>query len=226
MKPFVRYSSSTRKLFNYYLYWNFKKHFENVFCQGLSKLDGLKTPLLFVSNHVSWWDGFFLFEIQRRVRPEARLYTIALEKTCLENPILPRMGVLPLQPGNPGSLKALLNHLREIRAVVAPEELVISFFPQGKIAPSFRAELGFQRGVEKIISAVTPVTVVPIGIHIEPMTGKKPTAILSIGDPSPCATLRDAQEVEIKVQGALELVFQNLHSNGEALPSEFEGWYP
>lgn len=225
MKPFVRYSPWTRKLFNHYLSWNFKKNFQDIYCSGLSALSQIKTPLLFVSNHVSWWDGFFLFEIQRRIRPSAQLYTIALEKTCLENPILPRMGVLPLQPGNPGSLKALLQHLKRLRSEKAPEDLIVSFFPQGKITPSVLRDLNFQRGVEKVVSALNPVTLVPIGIHIEPMTGKKPTAILTVGTPTNDAGVGNAKKIEEGVQEALETIHANLMVNGETLPETFESWF-
>src|SRR5947208_2199405 len=33
-------------------------------------------PLLLVANHTSWWDGFVLRELQRRLRPDAPLYTL------------------------------------------------------------------------------------------------------------------------------------------------------
>ena len=222
MKPFVPYSPWTRKAFNRYLSWNFKRNFENIYSVGLSNLHSIEMPLLFVSNHVSWWDGFFLFELQRQIRPKAKIYTVALEKTCFENPILPRMGVLPIQPGNPGSVKALLKHLRSLRAQTFPEELIVSFFPQGKIMPSFSSELGFQRGIEQVISALTPIMVIPVGIHIEPMTGKKPTAILSIGTPMPSSQLNQTKEIEEKVQEALSKIHQRLFTNGELLSDSFE----
>ncbi|NBT60120.1 hypothetical protein EBT16_15220, partial [bacterium] len=168
MKPTVQYSPLTRKLFDRYLNWSFKRSFDNVFCSGLSQLEGIQTPLLFVPNHVSWWDGFFLFEIQRRARPKARLYTIALEKTCIENPILPKMGVLPLRPEDPISFRSLLTFLQQIRTEQLPEELAVGFFPQGRITPSFLPDLNFRRGIEKIISVLSPVTLVPVGIHVEP----------------------------------------------------------
>lgn len=76
--------------------------------------------------------------------------------------------------------------------------------------------------MEQVISALTPVTVVPIGIHIEPMTGKKPTAILSIGTPTPCLELNQAKEIEAKVQEALSETHQKLFLNGENLSDSFE----
>ncbi|NDC23809.1 MAG: hypothetical protein EBZ49_06730, partial [Proteobacteria bacterium] len=92
-----QYSVWTRKWFDRYLGWNFKRHFQHIYCRGLSALHPVNGPLLLVANHVSWWDGFFLFEIQRRVRPQAKLFTVALEETYRKNSVLRKLGVLPLQ---------------------------------------------------------------------------------------------------------------------------------
>ncbi|NBX83553.1 hypothetical protein EBQ90_10810 [bacterium] len=203
MPEFVRYSPWTRKWFDHYLKWNFKKHFSEIRCQGVSSLVSHSGPLLFVSNHVSWWDGFFLFELQRRIRPKAQLYTIALETTVKANPILARMGVLPMEPGNPSSLKRLLSHLKHLRETLPPEQLLVSFFPQGKITPSFKKTLGFQRGVELIAESLNPITLVPVGIHIEPMTGKGPTVLLSVGAGQTWQAGLGASDLENHVQAVL-----------------------
>ena len=36
-------------------------------------------PVVIAANHTSWWDGFLLRDLQRRLRPEAPLYTVMLE---------------------------------------------------------------------------------------------------------------------------------------------------
>lgn len=224
MPEFARYSPWTRKWFDHYLKWNFKKHFSEIRCQGVSSLASLTGPLLFISNHVSWWDGFFLFELQRRFRPKAQLYTIALETTVKANPILARMGVLPIDPRNPSSLKRLLTHLKHLKETLSPQELLVSFFPQGKITPSFKKTLEFQRGVELIAEAMTPVTLVPFGIHIEPMTGKGPTALLSVGTGQVWQKGMSASELEHQVQTVLQGIHQELYLNGEKVSSTFERW--
>jgi 1-acyl-sn-glycerol-3-phosphate acyltransferase len=225
MKTKSSYSVWTRKLFDRYLAWNFKRNFQHIYCKGLENLNSVKGPLLFVANHVSWWDGFFLFEVQRRIRPTAKLYTVALKKTYLENPILQRMGVLPLQPGNPGSLKALLKQLRSLRETIPAEDLMVTFFPQGKITPSFSPDLNFQRGIETVLSSLLPIQVIPVGIHIEPMTGKVPSAILSLGQALSCESSSFEKEViETQVQKVLGEIHSSLNSNGESLPPEFEKW--
>lgn len=224
MGEFGRYSYFTRKCFDQYLSWNFKKNFSGIYTSGSSQLENLSDPLLFVSNHVSWWDGFFLFELQRRIRPKARLFTIALKETCEKNPILTRMGVLPLEPGKVASLTALLKHLKFLRHEGRAEEFIAAFFPQGRIRPSFASELGFQRGIEGIVKALSPITIVPIGIHIEPMIGKKPTAVLQIEEPISCVNVKTADEYELKVRKALGYIHQTLFHSGEKLDSPFERW--
>lgn len=224
MKQFDSYSPWTRRLFDFYLNWNFRKNFSQIACPDLERLKAIQDPILFVANHVSWWDGFFLFEIQRRIRPQAQLYTIALEKTCRENAILRKMGVLPINPGNPASLKAVMSHLKQLRKTLNPQELCVSFFPQGKIRPSFLPELGFQRGVEGIASVLLPVAVVPVGIHIEPMVGKKPTAILSLGETRILRSDQASLDIQTWVQEALQLTHTHLFQNGEEVPASFEKW--
>lgn len=190
----------------------------------MDSLTSLRGPILFISNHVSWWDGFFLFELQRRFRPKAQLYTIALETTVKSNPILARMGVLPIDPGNPSSLKRLVTHLKQLKETLSPQELLISFFPQGKITPSFKKNLEFQRGVEFIAEVLSPVTLVPFGIHIEPMTGKGPTALLSVGTGQVWQKGMSASELENQVQTVLQGIHQELYLNGEIVGPPFERW--
>lgn len=225
MAQFGRYSHFTRKCFDRYLSWNFKKNFSGIYLSGFSKLTNISDPVLFVSNHVSWWDGFFLFELQRRFRPQARLFTIALKETCEKNPILTRMGVLPLEPGKVASLTALLKHLKKLRQEGRAEDFIAAFFPQGRIRPSFVDELGFQRGIEGIIRALSPIRVVPVGIHIEPMVGKKPTAILQIEEPLCSEKIKTADEYEHEVKKALNQIHLTLSLSGEKLDSSFERWF-
>jgi len=225
MASFTDYSPWTRKLFNYYLAWNFKKNFSGIYCSGLSQLKEVSGPLLIIANHVSWWDGFLLFELQRRLRPRAKLYTVALKETCDQNPILSRMGVLPIEPGCAVSLRALLKHLSGLRAQPFSEQLMVVFFPQGKIMPSFATELEFQRGVEAIVQALDPITIAPVGIHIEPMIGKKPSAILKIEKPYSVSGSATAPFHEVQVKKALSEIHQSLLRSGEKMEAPFERWF-
>lgn len=224
MSPPRPYSHFTRKWFDYYLKWNFKKHFSGFYLKNPPQFENLKGPFLMVSNHLSWWDGFFFFEIQRRLLPQAKIYTVALEKTCIENPILTKMGVLPLKPESPGSLRALLRTLEQLRDQVPASDLALVFFPAGRIQPSFQFPIQFKKGVKAIAKALGPVTVLPSSIHIEPMTQKKPAALFSFGAPFRCEEGLDIGFLEKEVQAALEATHFSLKLNGEQVDPSFQLW--
>lgn len=218
------YSSFTRKCFDYYLQWNFKKHFSGFYVRNTPQFENLKGPFLLASNHLSWWDGFFFFEIQRRLLPQAKIYTIALEKTCLENPILMKMGVLPLRPQSPSSLRTLLRQLETLRAEVPASDLAVVFFPAGKIQPSFQFPIEFKDGVRAVAKALGPVTILPSSIHIEPMIQKKPAVFFSFGAPFRFEEDLEVHFLEKEVQLALEAIHQSLKFNGEKSDPSFKHW--
>jgi hypothetical protein len=136
-------------------------------------------PLILVANHTSWWDGFLLRDVQRALRPGAPLYTVMAEQELQRNPWFRLMGALPLRPGSPRSLLALLRTVRRITA--ERSDAVFAFFPQGCIWPSGRRPLGFERGIELVIRAAAPCCIAPVALHIEPLNRAAPTAFTAVG---------------------------------------------
>ena len=100
-------------------------------------------PVLLVANHVSWWDGFLLREVHRRLRPDAPLHVVMTESELRRIPIFQWMGAVPLGDSRLAA-RALLEDLRQ--RIDARPDAVIGFFPQGRIWPSHRRPLGFRRG--------------------------------------------------------------------------------
>lgn len=79
----------------------------------------------------------------------------------------------------------------EARRTARPDA-VFGFFPQGRIWPSHRCPLGFRRGVAWLASRLAPIAVVPVGLHLEPLTRPGPAAFASVGaPPEDGATTRD-----------------------------------
>lgn len=137
-------------------------------------------PVLLVANHVSWWDGFLLREVHRRIRPGAPLHVVMTERELRRNPVFRWMGAVPLDDG-PLAARRLLNDLQERRR--ARHDVVIGFFPQGRIWPSHRRPLGFRRGVTWLAARLAPIAVVPVGLHLEPLNRPGPAAFVSVGRP-------------------------------------------
>lgn len=140
-------------------------------------------PVILAANHVSWWDGFLLREVQRRLQPAAPLFTVMLERELARAPFLRRLGAVPLDPSRPASVRAVFRALREERRR-EPAPLV-AWFPQGRIEPSWKRPLKLRPGIPALARALAPCSIVPVALHLEPLTTPAPTAFVSVGTPIP-----------------------------------------
>jgi hypothetical protein len=136
-------------------------------------------PIILIANHVSWWDGFLLREVHRRLRPRARLTNVMLAGELSRRPLLRALGAEPVQPGSTASLRALMRRLDELRS--GDPEFVLVYFPQGRIWPADRRPLGFRTGIERIVRRLAPATILPVALRIEPLNTVSPVGFISVG---------------------------------------------
>ena len=171
-------------------------------------------PLLVVANHASWWDAFLLREVRTLLRPRAPIYTLMSEGELARRPFLRRLGAIGIEPGSAGSVLRAIRTLR--RRVEARPDSVILFFPQGRIWPTHRRPLGFQRGVETFARQLRPLTVLPVALHLEPLTAAAPTAFLSAGPAIDCdGWVPSPRWLEARVEEALDGILHHLAAHGE-----------
>lgn len=172
-------------------------------------------PILLVANHVSWWDGFLLRRLQVDLRPRGSFHVVMLERELGRRPFLRLLGGVGLSPGSTTSLRGLLRDLAQARS--ARPDRVVLFFPQGRIWPSHRRPLGFQGGVRLVARALAPVTVLPVGLHLEPGQHPASTAFVSVG-PQLQVLGRDLEpsRLERAVQAELDAILGFLSTHGEA----------
>jgi 1-acyl-sn-glycerol-3-phosphate acyltransferase len=175
-------------------------------------------PLVLVANHVSWWDGFLLRDVQLALRPQAPMYTVMTAHELRRFPFLRLLGATPLDAA---SRTGTLRMLRSIGAAAAHRpDCVISFFPQGRIRPSWAQPLGFQRGIELLLDSVGPCCVAPVALHVEPLNSIAPTAFISVG---PLLLAPDealsAGYLQDAVAAQLAVIFELLSTHGEDVHS-------
>lgn len=189
---------------------------------GVPRDLALDRPLLLAANHVSWWDGFVLREVQRTLRPAAPLYTV-MSRTELDRfPFFRRLGVIGVDPSSSASITRALRFL-EARVAERPDA-VAAFFPQGRIWPSHRRPLGFQRGVE-LFGRCLDGWVLPTALHVEPLNTPAPTAFVSMGEPLHGSGL-DVTELESAVAAELDAVLGFLGQHGEDTPRQWPRTLP
>src|SRR5690606_8486269 len=79
---------------------------------GLAGRDAPTGPVLLAANHVSWWDGFVLREVQRVLRPDAPLYTLMSEAQLRRFPFFRRLGVVGIDGASPPSVARAIHFLQ------------------------------------------------------------------------------------------------------------------
>jgi 1-acyl-sn-glycerol-3-phosphate acyltransferase len=177
----MHHSKLLRSLLDLYLTLRYRISFHELKVE----LDAAKStlrddlPLILVSNHLSWWDGFFLSEIQRRLFPRRPLYTFMLETELERFPVFRKIGVTGIRHDQPATLLRAFRALKKMRSTEA--EFCVSFFPQGQLYLQEAGARGFKRGIETLIRSLHPVQVLPIAIRIEPLRSPRPTAIIRAG---------------------------------------------
>jgi 1-acyl-sn-glycerol-3-phosphate acyltransferase len=179
------------------------------------------TPLLLVANHVSWWDGFILRPLHQEVRRGGALHIVMLEKELQRRPLLRRLGGIGLEPGSPSSLRALLRDLGAERR--RDPSLSVLFFPQGRIWPSHRSPLGFRGGVRLLTEALAPVTVLPVGLHLEGGNHMAPTAFASCASPMLTDGGLPLESFESPVHEELRAIHDFLARYGEDAEAHWPG---
>lgn len=173
-------------------------------------------PLIFAANHVSWWDGFVLREVQRRLRPGWRVQVLMHEAELRRFGFFRWLGAVPLDPARPASLLGALKRVAGFARQYP--ETVVFLFPQGRIWPTTRRPLGFRRGVELLARELDAV-VVPVAIHLEPLNHPAPSAFVAVGAPLLPGEAVSAVALEARVAAELDRIHAVLAEHGEKAPA-------
>lgn len=188
----------------------------SVHMAGLPRTLAPDLPLLVVANHISWWDGFVLRELHRVLRPRSPLRVLMTSAEYRRNPVLGWIAALPMQPGSPNSVLRAFRELRRLRD--REPSMVTLFFPQGRIWPSQRRPLGFERGVTTLARMLAPATILPVALHMEPLAAARPSFFALAGSPRllQAGEREDVARLEAVVEAELDRLFAHLASRGEA----------
>lgn len=212
----ARYNPWARRVFDYFVLRMARRDFSAIRLIGPWQRPASGNRILFVANHASWWDGLLLLLLQHFQLPHVPVYSVMLAREFDHTFWFRWIGCLPITPGEISSIRHLLTKLKTLRQDHQAGGFVCSFFPQGEIKPSFVRPLGFKPGLASVAAALAPVTVIPIGIHIEPMMRRKPEVFLVVGEPMEHAAGKLAiAPVEAAVTACLDRLFVALNRYGE-----------
>lgn len=179
----VSYSPFLRRLFNLYLKLKLRRYFQKVVLDTRLTEQNLRSdlPVIWVANHLSWWDGFLIAEAQRKLLPNAFHYTLMLEHELSRFPFFRKLGGLGITPHQGSSVAHAFGLLKMLTH--SHFQTSIAFFPQGEIVPSLSRPVVFKKGIELFIRTLGSVQIIPVGLHLEPMNTPLPSAFVWVGKP-------------------------------------------
>jgi len=142
---------------------DFKVHFDF----SLEK----KKSILFIGNHFSWWDGFFIYHLNEKILKK-RFNVMMLEEELSKRKFLTTTGAFSVRKNSKEIIKTI-SYSAEI--LNNPNNLLL-MFPQGKIESMHKSEIKFERGVYKILEkTLKPIQIIFSVVMIDYLSNRKPT---------------------------------------------------
>lgn len=155
--------------------YSIKFFFNDLICEGDMEIANDKS-LLFIGNHISWWDGFWPIELNRQHFGK-NYHVMMLEKELEPRQFMRKGGAYSIRPGH-RSIVETLNYTVDL--LKDPENMVL-MYPQGKIHSIYDTDFSFEPGIEKILQrAGDQVQIVFFSTLIDYHSNPRPTVFVRL----------------------------------------------
>jgi len=173
--------------FDIYLNNIIKKDFKDFYLVGnIPELDNNK-GLIITPNHFSWWDGFFIYYLMKKLSTR-KIYIMMLEEQLNRYPFFKKLGAFSINQQNP---KSIIESINYSSSIVSNSSYFVTY-PQGEIEPYEKRPLTVKEGLIKIIEKVNIETdVLPVAFKIHHSNERKPFLFAMIGNMIPAQTVKD-----------------------------------
>ncbi|MBN2013174.1 lysophospholipid acyltransferase family protein [candidate division KSB1 bacterium] len=153
-------------LFDRYILRLMRNHFHSFQLLGAIEPIDPTAPLLLLPNHASWWDGFFIYLLNRHFF-QRHLYMMMQEEQLRRFWFFSKVGAYSIQPGNQDSVDESLEYTATLLQS-SDKPPAVCIFPQGKLMPWGKRPVIFKPGVRQILErATSPVQVLLVATRIE-----------------------------------------------------------
>lgn len=170
------------RIFQPYVTWLLRKNFYLISLFGDITALPDDRPLLLLPNHSSWWDGFFIYLLNKKVL-KRDAYLMMLEDQLEHNRFFARLGAYSIDPANFSGLRQSLNFTIEILERY-PKHALVCIFPQGLLQPWSKRPLEYRKGIDWIVKRTQhPMTIIQLAIKAEFMLEQRPEVFLKFGNP-------------------------------------------
>ncbi len=159
-----------------YIRYILNKDFDSVNIKGTYK--DQKLPLLVIGNHFSWWDGFFPYELNRKIF-KRRLYLMMLEEQLAQRKFFRRLGAFSINPGS----RSVVESINYASDVLKDKSNILILFPQGKIHSQYTTDMVFQKGWFRVLkNPGNPVHILFMANLTDYFSKRKPSLFIYLED--------------------------------------------
>lgn len=134
------------KFFRFYTLAGIKLFFRKVIIKG--EITDTGKPVLAISNHISWWDGFWVMYLNMQLFRRKYFFFMMQEDQLGKHRFFNRTGGYPVRKGS----RSIIESLVYTKELLKSSENMVLLFPQGKIESAQKRDLSFGKGVLKIIN--------------------------------------------------------------------------
>lgn len=164
-KHFWFYHLFFRNYFRYILWKDFRKIEIN------GDYRDRRLPLLLIGNHASWWDGFFVYEINRRIF-KRRFHLMMLESQLAKHKFFSKIGAFSIAPGD----RSALESLNDAGRLLENNSNMLILFPQGQLKSQHTSTIEFRKGWFRILKErINPVQIIFTANLIDYFSHRKPS---------------------------------------------------
>ena len=170
------------KIFYPYVIWLFKRHFYAIHVLGEIPDIPADLPLLILPNHSTWWDGFFVYFLNKKIFKRT-IYLMMLEEQLSKYRFFSKIGAYSIEPKSPKGISTSLGYTVSLLRQKSIPPPLICIFPQGSLEPWKTNSLDYKRGLSWILERYTgAVSILPLAIRCEFLYEQNPEVFFLFGE--------------------------------------------
>lgn len=195
-----------RTIFDLYINRLLKKHFSHFYLLNNVSENISGRSLIITPNHISWWDGFFIDYLNKKIL-KRKIHLLMLEEQLSKYRFFIKVGAYSVKQNNAANIASAVKYTSKI---VSDTRNMAVIYPQGEIEPYDRRPLSIKKGIKLFVRQNENILILPVGFKILFHDEKKPDIYARFGKVVKAENLLNSFEIFI----------QEFHTNLEQINSQ------
>lgn len=150
-------------IFNFYLRQLFKKSFSGFRIINDLPLINISQGLLVTPNHFSWWDGFFIYWLNKKMLNK-KLFVMMLEEQLKKYWFFQKLGCYSIDLNDN---KKIITSLKYTMELIPNSDNIVTIYPQGEIQHFEQRPVNLRDGIDFLAKKSTVnFQILPIAFKI------------------------------------------------------------